>query len=371
MSQEADIMFEMERQRREQLFLARVRNKTQEFYQRYRKQYDDMLRQGFDAYIPDEMNRFKQDLNTVESLLQSNPAAARDVSQEIGSYIHSLWSLGKEAEKTFYESARLERARIKQEQAQKQNETLTHYYEVLSGLDSITANFAAKELETIKQGISTGNISSIQELDGKLQPILSDATRQAQAWREQKKSEQSRQAVVAQIEEQKAVVQAEKFEDKAKAQAIIDKLEEIKKRTVDGNISGEDANKQIANVAKETDEVLTDENVRREMVKAIYKWFNEHDFTVSKPRLVDGSVVLTAKRPSGNRAQFKLGLDNKMTYQLDGYEGQSCLKDITSAKSDWETVYGFKFKDEVIKRQNPDRILHQQNRAVSSRGGNM
>ena len=371
MSQEADIMFEMERQRREQLFLARVRNKTQEFYLRYRKQYDDMLKQGYDAYIPDEMRRFNQDLNTVESLLQSNPAAAREVSQEIGSYIHSLWGLGKEAQRTFHETARLERARIKQEQAQKQSETLTHYYEVLSGLDSIAATFAARELETIKQGILAGNISSIQELDTKLQPILSNATKQAQAWREQKKSEQGKQAVVAQIEEQKAVVQAEKFEDKAKAQAILDKLEEIKKRAVAGNISGEDANKQIADVAKETDETLTDENVRREMVKAIYKWFNAHDFTVSKPRVVDGSVLLTAKRPSGNRAQFKLGLDNKMTYQLDGYEGQSCLKDIASAKSDWETVYGFVFKDEVIKRQNPDRILRQQNRTVSSRGGNM
>lgn len=371
MSQEAEIMFRMERARREKLFQERVRNKTQAFYQRYRKQYDGMIAQAYSEYIPNEMRRFKQDLDTIGKLLQSNPESARQVSQEVGNYIHSLWSLGKEARKTFQEAALLKRERLKQEQIQKQNETLTHYYDVLSKLDSITANFAANEFTTIKDNISTGKISSIQELDLKLQPILSLATQKAKEWKEKKQAEQSRQSSLAQIEEQKEILLAEKFEDNNRAKAILDKLEEIKTRAVDGILSKEEIAKQITDINSETDSAVVDESVRREMVKAIYKWFNDHDFTVGKPRMIEGTVVLTAQRPSGNKAQFKLGLDNKMFYRLDGYEGQSCLKDITSAKANWESVYGFEFKDEIIKRQNPDRILRKQTRTVSSKGGNM
>lgn len=184
MSQEAEIMFEMERRRREQLFLARVSNKTQEFYQRYRKQYDDMIARGYAECISDEMRRFKQDLDTISSLLQSDPVSARVVSQEVGSYIHTLWGLGAEAQKIFQEKARLERERLKQEQAQRQSETLSHYYDVISNLDSITASFAANELATIKQRISNNGISSIQELTARLQPIISNASIQASDWKE-------------------------------------------------------------------------------------------------------------------------------------------------------------------------------------------
>lgn len=278
MSQEAEIMFEMERRRREQLFLARVSNKTQEFYQRYRKQYDDMIARGYAECISDEMRRFKQDLDTISSLLQSDPVSARVVSQEVGSYIHTLWGLGAEAQKIFQEKARLERERLKQEQAQRQSETLSHYYDVISNLDSITASFAANELATIKQRISNNGISSIQELTARLQPIISNASIQASDWKEKKQREQSLQAASAQIEEQEEILRAEKFEDQSKAKVILDKLAEIKTRVISGEMPATEVGKQIATVTQETDEALVEENVRREMVKAIYKWFNAHEF---------------------------------------------------------------------------------------------
>ena len=94
-----------------------------------------------------------------------------------------------------------------------------------------------------------------------------------------------------------------------------------------------------------------------------------NDFSLSKPKLIDGAVVITAQRPSGNKAQFRLTLDNKMWYRLDGYEGQSCLKDISLAKVDWESVYGIHLSDEVVKWQNPDRILRQQGQTETDIGG--
>ena len=370
MSQEAEVVFALERRRREELFRARVRNKTREFYMRYQDQYNDMCSQGYRDYIPAEMNRLAQDLNTIGELLSSDPVTARQVSQEVGNYIHSLWGLGREARQVFQESARIARLEAKREKTIAQSAALAHYYDIIGGLDSIVANFAATSLNDVKQAISSGSITTVQGVEEKLQPIIESAKNDAINWKEKKKQEQTKQTVMEQIEEQKASVQAEKFEDNDKTKALLEKLEEIKKSTVGGSISVKEAQEKIQSVANETDEALVGEEVRRETVKAVYKWFNAHDFTLSKPKLIDGAVVITAQRPSGNKAQFKLTLDNKMWYRLDGYEGQSCLKDISSAKSDWESAYGINLSNEVVKWQNPDRILRQQGQTESDIGGN-
>lgn len=370
MSHEADLVFALERRRREELFRARVSNKTREFYMRYQDQYKEMCSQGYRDYIPEEMNRLAQDLDTIGRLLSSNPVAAREVSQEVGSYIHSLWELGKESRQVFQESARIARLEAQREKTAAQNEAMSRYYEVIGGLNSIVANFAATALNDIKNDIASGLIPTAQDVEAKLIPIIEKAKTAANEWKAQKQKEQEIRAVTNQIEDIKKSVVAEKFEDTSKTKALLDKLEEIKSRTATGTVSVEEIQEQIKDVTEETDEALVGEDVRREMVKAVYKWFNAHDFSLSKPKLIDGAVVITAQRPSGNKAQFKLTLDNKMWYRLDGYEGQSCLKDISSAKADWESVYGITLSDEVVKWQNPDRILRRQGQTESYIGGN-
>lgn len=369
MSQEAELVFALERKRREELFRARVSAKTREFYMRYQDQYNDMCSQGYRDYIPEEMGRLAHDLDTIGGLLESNPVAARQVSQEVGSYIHSLWGLGREARQVFQESARVARLEAQREKTAMQSASLSRYYDIIGGLDSIVANFAATSLNNVKQAISSGSITTAQDVEAKLQPIIEKAKNEAANWKEQKKQEQAKQTVINQIEEQKASIQAEKFEDNAKVKALLEKLEEIKQGATSGSIDAEEVQEKIQTVAQETDEALVGEEVRRETVKAVYKWFNAHDFTLSNPKLINGAVVIVAQRPSGNKAQFKLTLDNKMWYRLDGYEGQSCLKDISSAKADWESVYGISLSDEVVKWQNPDRILRQQGQTESNIGG--
>ena len=369
MSQEADLVFALERRRREELFRARVSNKTREFYMRYQDQYNDMCSQGYRDYIPEEMNRLAEDLATIGSLLSSNPVAAREVSQEVGSYIHSLWGLGREARQVFQESARIARIEAKREKEAAQNAAMSRYYDMIGGLDSITANFAATALDGIRNAISSGGLATAQEVEAKLRPVIEKAKADAGNWKEEKQKEQAKQAVTEQIEDVRKSVEAEKFEDNSKSKALLDKLAEIKSRADSGNVSVKEVQEQIKVVTEETDEVLVGEEVRRETVKAVYKWFNAHDFSLSKPKLIDGAVVITARRPSGNKAQFKLTLDNKMWYRLDGYEGQSCLKDISSAKADWESVYGIELSDEVIKWQNPDLILRKQGQTESDIGG--
>lgn len=370
MSQEAEIVFELERRRREELFRARVSNKTREFYMRYQAQYDDMCSQGYLDYIPAEMERLAHDLTAIENFLTSDPATARQISQEVGSYIRSLWQLGKDARQVIQESERIAIQKAKREKAAAQSAALSRYYEVVGGLEPLVASFASSALNDIKNAISSGLIATAQDVEDKLHSIIADAKVDAENWKVQKNKEQEKQVILEQIEEQKEFVKTEKFEDTSKTKSLLEKLEEIKRRAVTDNVNIKEVQKQIQSVTQETDEILVDEEVRREMVKAIYKWFSAHDFTLSKPKLIDGAVVLSAQKPSGNRAQFKLTLDNKMFYRLDGYEGQSCLKDISSAKADWESVYGINLSDEVIKWQNPDRILRRHNRTATDIGGN-
>ena len=63
MSQEAELVFALEQRRREELFRARVSNKTREFYMHYQDQYNDMCSQGYRDYIPEEMSGFIVRLN--------------------------------------------------------------------------------------------------------------------------------------------------------------------------------------------------------------------------------------------------------------------------------------------------------------------
>ncbi len=369
MSQEASLNFIMARSRRAVLARARIAGKTQEFFERYRNQYEDMCRQGFLDYIPDEMERFRADLESIADLLSDDPEEAREVSQQVGGYIHDLWMLGKEAGYAFRQSEKLARDRAKREKEAAQNAAQAHYYEVIGGLDSIVANFAGSSLEKIKDDIFSGRVATPKEADAALRKVIAKAKTEADAWKAKKKEENAKKVTLARIEEIKTSVQEEKFEDTEKSAEIRAQLEEIRTRAEKGELDRREVEAKLKTVEEKAQETLVDEEARREMVKAIMKWFRSHDFTVSTPMLKDGVVSIKAKTPSGKRAQFKL-TTGKMYYRLDGYEGQSCLKDIAAAKEEWESVYGLELSDETVVWQNPDRILRRQGQTESDIGGN-
>lgn len=366
MSQEAMVVFALEEKRREELSRKRVENKTREFYERYREQYNEMCEQGYQDYIPEEMGRLKRDLDNIGDWLSRDPFVAREVSREVGYYIHSLWGLGKEARRVFRESERIDRMEARRESAAAKNAAISRYYDIIGGLDSIVGNLVAPNLAGIQEAISSGTISTPQEVEMKLQPIIESAKVKAKEWKAQKQKEQEKQTIARQIEEIKKSVAGEKSGDSAQSKALQAKLDEIQSRAQAGTASREEVQEQIKAVTEEHDEALVDENVRGEMVRAVWKWFNDHDFSVEKPKKKDGAVIIRATKPSGKKAEFKLTLDNKMWYRLDGYEGQSCLKDIELAKKTWESVYRISFSDKAVIWENPDRILRQQGQTESN-----
>ena len=94
MSSSYEYSYALERRLSRQIYLARVSDTTEQFYQRYEKQYEDMKAKGYAAYIPEEMERLGADLSSIRNTLGSNPERARDISFEVGAYIRSIhWCL--------------------------------------------------------------------------------------------------------------------------------------------------------------------------------------------------------------------------------------------------------------------------------------
>ena len=81
---------------------------------------------------------------------------------------------------------------------------------------------------------------------------------------------------------------------------------------------------------------------------------------VSAPTVIkndSGSFVcITAKKPSGKRAECQIDLKGKIRYKFDKYEGMTCLKDIERFNIDLDKIYSVKLSDERVLWSNPDRL---------------
>ena len=104
MSRSLEYSYNVAREKRREMNEQRVRNNTQSFYQQYSDRLRRMASQGYDNYIPREMNRLRSDLSNLSMLLSVDPFRARDVSMQIGSYIRNMDSLGYAAKQRFQES---------------------------------------------------------------------------------------------------------------------------------------------------------------------------------------------------------------------------------------------------------------------------
>ena len=75
---------------REERRAARFRESVNSFLVRYQSKCDELIRNGYEQYIPNEINRLVDDLNQARALLQNNTAEAKNISLRIGSYINGL-----------------------------------------------------------------------------------------------------------------------------------------------------------------------------------------------------------------------------------------------------------------------------------------
>lgn len=360
MSRASEWEYQLEKLRRQQIYNERVSARTEQFYDRYTEQLNRMRQEGLAAYIPDEIAHLENDLGRVRSLLTSNPTEAREISMGIGAYISGLWSLSKSAKNQFERAERMRADAEAERKRQQQNAAMQKYYDKLGSFDPAVVHFAETELKALRADIESGKIPTETDINARMTTIESQAKQKAAAWKAEHAQQNKKEAVVSRIEEMEASVESEKIEDKKKADALLQQIKRLKASVQNGSVDAETAGKQLSDTETLVEDVLVNEEVRRETVAAFMKMLRDQGFTVGSPILIkegdDNVVKFTAQRPSGNRAECRFDTRGKVKYKFDNYEGMSCLKDIEQAHAALEIVYSVKLSDERVLWENPDRL---------------
>lgn len=361
MSRLYEYSYALERARRQAIYNERVSSTTERFYNRYMKQYEEMISRGYSAYIPSEMKRLQSDLSSIRNLLMSNPTEARDLSFEVGSYINDLYSMANIAAQQFDRAERIRRDQILEQEREKKIEGMNIYYELIREISNpIVINFAQEELESVKKSIKEGTGITLDQLKSKVKSIIQSAESKAEGWKKETVKVQKKNNIISRLEETEKSILNEKIEDKKKTDEFIDRIQKLKESISSGNKSIQTIEKEISQIETVVDDTIITEEVRRETVKAIVKQLRSQEFVISRPQIVkngdESYVKIVAQKPSGKKAVCKVDLHGKILYKFDNYEGLTCLKDIEKFNVDLEKIYSVKLSDERILWSNPDKL---------------
>ena len=361
MSRSYEYSYALERARRQAIYNERVSSTTERFYNRYMKQYEEMISRGYSAYIPSEMKRLQSDLSSIRNLLMSNPTVARDLSFEVGSYINDLYSMANIAVQQFDRAERIRRDQILEQEREKKIEGMNIYYELIREISNpIVINFAQEELEAVKKSIKEGTGITLDQLKSKVKSIIQSAESKAEGWKKETVKVQKKNNIISRLEETEKSILNEKIEDKKKTDEFIDRIQKLKESISSGNKSIQTIEKEISQIETVVDDTIITEEVRRETVKAIVKQLRSQEFVISRPQIVkngdESYVKIVAQKPSGKKAVCKVDLHGKILYKFDNYEGLTCLKDIEKFNVDLEKIYSVKLSDERILWSNPDKL---------------
>ena len=358
----------------------RIRNTTEQFYQRYLQQYEDMQSQNFDDYIPQEMERFRFDLSQIRFLLYSDPGAARDISFQVGEYIHSMFREGHTAEQEYrrreIEAERQRQEEIHAERIRRQGEIHDAYYELIAGIQEQTViNFASKELSELhKQASGKTHTLSVAEFRQQAEKIIAQARVKAQEWEQKAQKKEQQQIVSGRLQTMQTQQEQKKIEDQEKAQELLKKITALQENLNSDSKPQTQLEQELQKIETEMDDTLISEDVRREAVKSVFLSLKKQGFQVQSPQLIKDQnqnyVRITAKKPSGKRVQCRLDLHGKLIYKFDEYEGMTCLKDIEQFNVELEQVYSVKLSDERVIWENPDRLSKDSNSTTNPRRRN-
>lgn len=373
MSSSYEYSYALEAMRRRQIYLNRIAATTEQFYNRYNQQYQNMRDRGFAAYIPSEMSKLESDLSRIRSLLTSDPEEARDLSLEVGSYIRSMSSLASEAREQFERAERMRVEALRAEKEHQQNVLIKEYFEIIQTItDPIVVNYSIEKMQQLRSEIESGKLTSSAELRKKSSSVISVAESKAAEWKKNTVKKNRQKDVAQAIGEAEERLKTEKIENQEKTQEFLDKISKLRFDLESGTLDAETVEEQVASLESEVDETLVSEETRRETVLAIVKQLKSQEFTVEKPQLVqtDGKnfVKIVAKQPSGKRAVCNVDLHGKIAYKFDNYAGMTCLKDIEKFNVDLEQVYSVKLSDERVLWQNPDRLSMDASSLPNSEG---
>ena len=108
MSRSVDIVYELQRERRHQMYLSQVATTTRSFLNRYQSLLDDMDEQNISQYVQTEYSEARDLLGTAFYNIDSNPEYSRDLSRQIGAIVGGLPRLARSLRDNAQIQARIE-----------------------------------------------------------------------------------------------------------------------------------------------------------------------------------------------------------------------------------------------------------------------
>lgn len=368
MSRAFDSIYEIEMARRNAIINEQICSKTEVFYNRYLQQYNEMIKEGFEHYIPNEMNRLKGDLNDIRTYLSENKGFdARDESQQVGRYISSMFALGRSAIRQFERQEMLRIQQLEQEAKAKKNDNLRHFYQVIQYItDPVVVDFMKSDLNELKEAILNNNESIVKLGDSKtyineyIEKAKHDAIIKADDWKKrviEGNKKKCQEDMIEQIEDE---LKHSNIEDKEKSKQIVTLIDNLKSNIQSNNVESDVVHSEIQKISKEIDDTVISESIRKEAVRAIVKSLRKQEFTIEETSLIESKnknfVKIVATKPSGKRAECRVESNGKLKYKFDNYDGMTCIEDIEQFDVDLKEIYSVSLSNEKVIWENPIRI---------------
>lgn len=215
----------------------------------------------------------------------------------------------------------------------------------------------SEKVQQLDQLLALDDVEAARDLSFEIGQSIHGLIPRARRARQQQglnDSEIKRQARQDFIEQMRKNLELDKEDNPAAVQDAINKLDDLRGRTE--SMSDTELQDELMTESDKVDGAIADETVRREVIKAIYLTLKKTGFIVNDPQLMDNVVLLRARKPAGQQAEFKVELDGSLAFKFDNYEGQKCKKDIDEVTALLEDCYGVKLSNRRVLWSNPDRI---------------
>lgn len=354
--------YELERRRQEQLARQNVQRDVMNAIARHRQSIQNIINEGLGKYV--SVQNINIEIQNIERIANSDPFTARNLSYQLSSDINYLRNEALNRKR--------EEERIIREQKNKNKQAVLDYFnKTISAInDIILIDFAKDKFNALRyelmndEGVTDKemNVQS-KRIESRIKSIIDEANSNAGEWRAKKEKEREKRVLQTKIEDIEDNLKKENIESKEnieKRDKLLKQIEAAKESLNNASDNIENVIQDVEAIDKETEDIRITEEVRKDVVKSIIKSLKGSEFEVSAPELIKddngGIVRIIAKKPSGKRAVCKVGLNGKLEYTFDNYEGLTCVKDIDKFNKDLEEIYSIKLSDKKVLWENPDRI---------------
>ena len=357
--------WQINQQRRRELYLERIRLTTVQYHRRYESVLHDLRREGLEKYVPREFERIRGQLSRVESLLSSNPESARDLNVSIGPEVAALPSVARAARREFQIREEARRRELEEMRRRATSELANFIVEKIASItDPIEQDFAFDELRAIQAEFEARKVDPEElsrfklDVEQRLNGIRSSAADKAQAWKESRSTKLMDESTEDLIEIHRDQLESARERSPAVVDSLLARLDDLARQAKSGEIRGDLLGKQLGALCEAADVALADEACRREVVRALVESLERLGFIVPTPQRPPGDrdeVLITAKKPAGQTADFRITVDGSWVAKFEKYEGMGCKADIDKMDALLEEIYGVNLSDKRIDWQNPDR----------------